>query len=315
MQTFILILWNLYGLEAFPEGRDSQQISQKISQNLSFGTEKIVTPEIIVTNVTNESLSNQSMTSSVTSSVTIITEEREVIEEVTEISGDNIIRTTIIEEEEDTDRPKLVLMAIASSCILVAISIIGAGICFYKKYGYSHYGSGHIRILSEDGSIEEEVLFTMYRNGDIQPRHPNCEKFEKRRGRNMGYVYADRSGNIIKNGIVNPLKSASLPLTSSSSQPHHKMTNDSSRPVSIATPGGCDNRIMVEVERDITTELPSTQSSVIPTDDVISDDVIISDESSSSSLPPSPTLSEKSNSTSTKNRAVDSKSDLLAIDE
>ena len=204
---------------------------------------------------------------------------------------------------------RLVLMAIASSCILVAISIIGAGICFYKKYGYSHYGSGHIRILSEDGSIEEEVLFTMYRNGDIQPRHPSCEKFEKRRGRNMGYVYADRSGNIIKNGIVNPLKSASLPLTSSSHPPsYHKAGMTSSRPVSIATPG--DNRIMVEVERDITTELPSTQSSVIPTDDVISDDVI-SDESSSSSLPPSPSLSEKS----TKNRAVDSKSDLLAIDE
>ena len=199
-------------------------------------------------------------------------------------------------------------MAIASSCILVAISIIGAGICFYKKYGYSHYGSGHIRILSEDGSIEEEVLFTMYRNGDIQPRHPSCEKFEKRRGRNMGYVYADRSGNIIKNGIVNPLKSASLPLTSSSQPPSYQKAP--SRPISIATPG--DNRIMVEVERDITTELPSTQSSVIPTDDVISDDVI-SDESSSSSLPPSPSLSEKS--TSTKNRAVDSKSDLLAIDE
>ena len=199
-------------------------------------------------------------------------------------------------------------MAIASSCILVAISIIGAGICFYKKYGYSHYGSGHIRILSEDGSIEEEVLFTMYRNGDIQPRDPRTEKFEKRRGRNMGYVYADRSGNIIKNGIVNPLKSASLPLTSSSHPPSYQKAP--SRPVSIATPG--DNRIMVEVERDITTELPSTQSSVIPTDDVISDDVI-SDESSSSSLPPSPSLSEKS--TSTKNRAVDSKSDLLAIDE
>ena len=201
-------------------------------------------------------------------------------------------------------------MAIASSCILVAISIIGAGICFYKKYGYSHYGSGHIRILSEDGSIEEEVLFTMYRNGDIQPRHPSCEKLpEKRRGRNMGYVYADRSGNIIKNGIVNPLKSASLPLTSSQPPTYQKAIP--SRPVSIATPG--DSRsIMVEVEKDITTELPSTQSSVIPTDDVISDDVI-SDESSCSSLPPSPTLSEKS--TSTKNRAVDSKSDLLAIDE
>jgi len=296
----ILILWNLYGLEAFP------------TENVR---EKIVTPDIVGANVTNESSSqSQIVTPLVTSSeITIVIPKEadlEIIsEEVTEISGDinrEIERTTII--EEDTDRPKLVLMAIASSCILVAISIIGAGICFYKKYGYSHYGSGHIRILSEDGSIEEEVLFTMYRNGDIQPRHPSCEKFEKRRGRNMGYVYADRSGNIIKNGIVNPLKSASLPLTSSSQPPSYQKAP--SRPVSIATPG--DNRIMVEVERDITTELPSTQSSVIPTDDVISDDVI-SDESSSSSLPPSPSLSEKS--TSTKNRAVDSKSDLLAIDE
>lgn len=300
MQTLILILWNLYGLEAFP------------TENVR---EKIVTPDIVGANVTNESSSqSQIVTPLVTSSeITIVIPKEadlEIIsEEVTEISGDinrEIERTTII--EEDTDRPKLVLMAIASSCILVAISIIGAGICFYKKYGYSHYGSGHIRILSEDGSIEEEVLFTMYRNGDIQPRHPSCEKFEKRRGRNMGYVYADRSGNIIKNGIVNPLKSASLPLTSSSQPPSYQKAP--SRPVSIATPG--DNRIMVEVERDITTELPSTQSSVIPTDDVISDDVI-SDESSSSSLPPSPSLSEKS--TSTKNRAVDSKSDLLAIDE
>lgn len=300
MQTLILILWNLYGLEAFP------------TENVR---EKIVTPDIVGANITNESSSqSQIVTPLVTSSeITIVIPKEadlEIIsEEVTEISGDitrEIERTTII--EEDTDRPKLVLMAIASSCILVAISIIGAGICFYKKYGYSHYGSGHIRILSEDGSIEEEVLFTMYRNGDIQPRHPSCEKFEKRRGRNMGYVYADRSGNIIKNGIVNPLKSASLPLTSSSQPPSYQKAP--SRPVSIATPG--DNRIMVEVERDITTELPSTQSSVIPTDDVISDDVI-SDESSSSSLPPSPSLSEKS--TSTKNRAVDSKSDLLAIDE
>jgi len=302
MQTLILILWNLYGLEAFPTEKYSRE---KI----------VVTPDIVGANVTNESSSqSQIVTPLVTSSdITIVIPKEadlEIIsEEVTEISGDitrEIERTTII--EEDTDRPKLVLMAIASSCILVAISIIGAGICFYKKYGYSHYGSGHIRILSEDGSIEEEVLFTMYRNGDIQPRHPSCEKFEKRRGRNMGYVYADRSGNIIKNGIVNPLKSASLPLTSSSQPPSYQKAP--SRPVSIATPG--DNRIMVEVERDITTELPSTQSSVIPTDDVISDDVI-SDESSSSSLPPSPSLSEKS--TSTKNRAVDSKSDLLAIDE
>lgn len=294
MQTFIFILWNLYGLEALPT-EDAKA---------RFPTEKIVTPDI-----TNESSSQSIVTPMVTSSdITIVIPKEadlEIIsEEVIEISGDitrEIEKTTII--EEDTDRPKLVLMAIASSCILVAISIIGAGICFYKKYGYSHYGSGHIRILSEDGSIEEEVLFTMYRNGDIQPRHPSCEKFERRRGRNMGYVYADRSGNIIKNGIVNPLKSASLPLTSSSQPPSYQKAP--SRPISIATPG--ENRIMVEVERDVTAELPSTQSSVIPTDDIISDD------SSSSSLPPSPTLSEKS--TSTKNRAVDSKSDLLAIDE
>merc|ERR1719259_1217265 len=259
----------------------------KLSQQKNILEKKIVvTPDIVGANVTNESSSqSQNVTPLVTSSdITIVIPKEadlEIIsEEVTEISGDitrEIERTTII--EEDTDRPKLVLMAIASSCILVAISIIGAGICFYKKYGYSHYGSGHIRILSEDGSIEEEVLFTMYRNGDIQPRHPSCEKFEKRRGRNMGYVYADRSGNIIKNGIVNPLKSASLPLTSSSQPPSYQKAP--SRPVSIATPG--DNRIMVEVERDITT------------DDVISDDVI-SDESSSSSLPPSPSLSEKSTS-------------------
>jgi len=304
MQTLILILWNLYGLEALPTGTGTEKVLS------------VVTPEIATLGHQNESSLVMSSSSVVTSSsdITIVIPKEadlEIIsEEVIEISGDitrEIERTTII--EEDTDRPKLVLMAIASSCILVAISIIGAGICFYKKYGYSHYGSGHIRILSEDGSIEEEVLFTMYRNGDIQPRHPTATFNEKRRGRNMGYVYADRSGNIIKNGIVNPLKSASLPLTSSN---HHPPTYQKapSRPVSIATPG--DSRsITGEVERDITTELPSTQSSVIPTDDVITDDVISDESSTCSSLPPSPTLSEKS----TKNRAVDSKSDLLAIDE
>ena len=98
MQTLILILWNLYGLEAFP------------TENVR---EKIVTPDIVGANVTNESSSqSQIVTPLVTSSdITIVIPKEadlEIIsEEVTEISGDitrEIERTTII--EEDTDRPK-----------------------------------------------------------------------------------------------------------------------------------------------------------------------------------------------------------------
>ena len=99
MQTLILILWNLYGLEALPTGT---------------GTEKVlVTPEIATLGHQNESFLVMSSSSVVTSSsdITIVIPKEadlEIIsEEVIEISGDitrEIERTTII--EEDTDRPK-----------------------------------------------------------------------------------------------------------------------------------------------------------------------------------------------------------------
>ena len=92
MQTLILILWNLYGLEALPT------------------TEKVlVTPEIAT--LGRQNLQNESSLVTSSSSVTIVIPKEadlEIIsEEIIEISGDitrEIEKTTII--EEDTDRPK-----------------------------------------------------------------------------------------------------------------------------------------------------------------------------------------------------------------
>ena len=102
----------------------------------------------------------------------------------------------------------MILFVIAASCISLAVLIIGAGLCLYKKYGASHYGSGHIRILSEDGSVEEEVMYIFQTNGKI--RRESSENFKDYRkitpGRHLGYFYTDPQGNLIssRSGIVNP---------------------------------------------------------------------------------------------------------------
>ena len=91
MQTLILILWNLYGLEALPT------------------TEKVlVTPEIAT--LGRQNLQNESSLVTSSSVTIVIPKEADleiISEEIIEISGDitrEIEKTTII--EEDTDRPK-----------------------------------------------------------------------------------------------------------------------------------------------------------------------------------------------------------------
>ena len=70
------------------------------------------------------------------------------------------------DKEERARRSQEILLAPPrSSCVLLAIIIISVGVCFYKKYGGSHYGSGQIRILSEDGSVGEEVMYVFQTNG------------------------------------------------------------------------------------------------------------------------------------------------------
>ena len=94
---------------------------------------------------------------------------------------------------------------------------MSAGICLYKKYGGSHYGSGHIRILSEDGSSEEEVMYIFQPNGKIRQESSDHFKFIPK-GKNLGYLYADPQGNIIssRTGIVNNLACHRLNLNSKS---------------------------------------------------------------------------------------------------
>ena len=56
------------------------------------------------------------------------------------------------------------------------------------------------------------MLYVLQRDGAVV-RGPKKPIF---RGRNLGYVYADLHGNILKNAInpmINPIRSASLPVS------------------------------------------------------------------------------------------------------
>jgi hypothetical protein len=60
---------------------------------------------------------------------------------------------------------RLILLLIIGSCVFLAILIISVGVCLYKRLGGAQYGSGQIRIISEDGSAEEELLYIFGNNG------------------------------------------------------------------------------------------------------------------------------------------------------
>lgn len=97
--------------------------------------------------------------------------------------------------EDAFTRQRLILILITSSCVLIAVIIISVGVCFYKKYGGSHYGSGQIRILSEDGSVGEEVMYIFQTNGKV--RRESASETRKSRGKSLGLFYADHQGNIL----------------------------------------------------------------------------------------------------------------------
>ena len=149
---------------------------------------------------------------------------------------------------------RLVLLVIASSCIGLAVLIISAGFCLYKKYGGSHYGSGHIRILSEDGSIEEEVMYIFQTNGKMRRESSDHFKFIPK-GKNLGYLYADPQGNIIssRSGIVNNLACHRLPASNQISKSAQNSNSASAR--------------SVESDSGISTTSTHNRESTIVTDD------------------------------------------------
>ncbi|CAG5114311.1 Oidioi.mRNA.OKI2018_I69.chr2.g8371.t1.cds [Oikopleura dioica] len=135
--------------------------------------------------------------------------EKEVAKRLSDMIIENGRKLTLSESNLQNDgvqnqiNPRIILVVITGSCVLLAIVIISVGVCLYKRLGGAQYGSGQIRILSEDGSVEEELLYIFGNNGKAIRNLSNPSSYPARIGKKrLGLFYTDRAGNLLSSKVV-----------------------------------------------------------------------------------------------------------------